>query len=156
MTEIHLKRAPFSNGDVLDMGATSAAPTESREHAIDIAPRDWDCLFQAIIERLRMTVSTQFASEHDAHAGDTLTAVTSSVCECVEALAQLHASRIYDRIVPKVIDEDVLRGKWQLSATMAQLLAPDAATEDRMLQERRLLLHNSLAGSPNAGDLAIG
>ena len=156
MTEINLKRAPFSNGNGSAMGSTDVVVTQPLEQAVDIQPRDWDCLFSAVIERLQMTVSEQFASDHDAHAGDTLAAVTTSVRECLEALAQLQASIIYDRNRPTVIDDDALRGKSQLSAAMAQVLALNAATQQRALSERRLLLHDSLTGLPDGGRIAMG
>ena len=156
MTEINLKRAPFSNGNGAATSATSAALTERCQQAVDIQPRDWDCLFAAVIERLQVTVSAQFAAEHDANASVTLAAVTSSVRECLEALAQLQASIVYERDRPAAIDADIAREKVLLAEALAQLSARNAATQQRAMGERRLLLHDSPAGSQNGCGLAIG
>ena len=156
MTEINLKRAPFSNGNGAATSATSAALTERCQQAVDIQPRDWDCLFAAVIERLQVTVSAQFAAEHDAHASVTLAAVTSSVRECLEALAQLQASIVYERDRPAAIDADIAREKVLLAEALAQLSARNAATQERTLRERRLLLHDSLTRSPIACGSATG
>ena len=156
MTEINLKRAPFSNGNGAAMGATSAALTERCQQALDIQPRDWDCLFAAVIERLQVTVSAQFAAEHDAHASVTLAAVTSSVRECLEALAQLQASIVYERDRPAAIDADIAREKVLREEALAQVSARNAATQQRAMRERCLLLHDSLTELRDGRGFATG
>ncbi len=156
MTDINLKRATFVTQPAPGAVANGAAVTEPLEHTADITPRDWDCLFEAVIERLQTAVSEQFASEHGAHAGDTLAAVRASVRECLEALAQLQASIIFDRDRPTLVDPHIAHGKTLLSEAIAQKLARNADTQERTRRERRLLLHDSVLPLPNGSGAVSG
>ncbi len=156
MIEINVTRAPFFSQTGAGDATSGADVTQPLEHRADINQRDWDCLFAAVIERLQITVSQQFAGEHAAHPEDTLAAVTCSVRECVEALGQLQASIISHRNHSTAIDADAERGKLPLSETLARLLARNAGTHERGMRERRLLLHDGQTGSPNVGGLAVG
>lgn len=156
MTEINLKRAPFINRTGAVMPTNGAAVNHSLEHGADINRRDWDCLFEAVIERLQFTVSQQFAGEHGAHPGDALAAVMCSVRECLEALAQLQASNIYDRNRPTAIKADEVREQLLLSDALEQVLARNAATQKRAMRERCLLLHDNLIDLRDGSGLATG
>jgi hypothetical protein len=152
MSEINLKRAPFSNDTGSGTAAGGASTGEQLEKTADIAPRDWDCLFSAVIDRLQITVTDKFAGEHDARAGDALVAVVTSVRECVDALAQLRASLIYELNSRDQLAAELEHARMQLAEVRAH--NDPAGTQEREMRARRLALHGCLAELPNRGALA--
>lgn len=67
-------------GDRVDAGAAG-----------DLSVDEWDLLFDAVRERLRLTAGECPAAQPGAHAHDPVGRIQASVLECVEALDQLHA-----------------------------------------------------------------
>ena len=77
-------------------GADSATRVRSRCQPLEISPSDWDILFRAVEERLRLSVGAGPAST--AQARDAAGRVQSIVLECVAELEKLHTALKQERL----------------------------------------------------------
>lgn len=101
-----------------DPGARAALPGP----ALDIAINDWDALFRAVEDRLRLTVDEPLANAPDAAAQDAAAGVRTIVLECVAALEQLHTALTHER----GRREQLERGLHDAQATLARALEKSA------------------------------
>ncbi|MHB1201030.1 MAG: hypothetical protein ACYCZ6_16040 [Polaromonas sp.] len=91
--------APEAGSAASDMprSGSTALPTQ----AIDIAIDDWNVLFRAIEDRLRLTVGgdplANALTTTDAPAHEAAVGVRTIVLECVAALEQLHTALTHER-----------------------------------------------------------
>lgn len=104
-----------------DPGTRAALPGP----ALDIAIDDWDALFRAVEDRLRLTVGEPLANmpnKPDAPAHDAAAEVRTIVLECVAALEQLHTALTHER----GRREQLERGLHDAQATLARALEKSA------------------------------
>ena len=76
-------------------GADSAARARVRCQPLEISPSDWDILFRAVEERLRLSVGAGPAST--AQGRDAPGRVQAIVLECVAELEKLHSALNQER-----------------------------------------------------------
>lgn len=148
MNDFTLQPARFADPAAFEVttSVNGAATANSAVFSADINARDWDCLFAAVIERLRFTTGKQFANEHPAANGDTLLALKKDVNECVGALTQLRTSLGYELKLRDQLAEEIEHTRRQLAQVHAQV-ASDYRL-DRDMRAHRLSLHDSVNEGP--------
>ncbi len=107
-------------------GADPGARAALAGQALDIAIDDWDALFRAVEDRLRLTVGEPLANApntSDAPTQDAAAGVRTIVLECVAALEQLHTALTHER----GRREQLERGLHDAQATLARALEKSAA-----------------------------
>lgn len=154
MNRFTLRQIPFANVNGVESSTVNSAdaPTDKAEHSADIAARDWDCLFAAVIDRIRRVAAEPLTEDSDTQLVDKLSSVQVGLTECVQSLVQLRDSmnqeiKHRDHLVAEV--ERVRVALAQLHA-QAEVNAADA----RELRERRLALHDYACGAPNCSGLS--
>lgn len=88
-----------SRGSSVADGADYAARATARNQRLEIATTDWDILFRAVEERLRLSVGVRPAAtaQAPAQARDAAGRVQVIVLECVAELEKLHSALKQER-----------------------------------------------------------
>jgi diguanylate cyclase (GGDEF)-like protein len=122
---------PHGNGH-----AAAPAPAVAPDACADIPLEDWNDLFTAVKERLR--VLGQGLQRPDGRA-------SLGVLECAEALDQLHTTLLHELARRRRFELELFDARLALALSRAAL----AGTRDGERQARHEALHDSLTGLPN-------
>lgn len=122
-------RGSTSSGDAASQNSQLGSPTDSaKDHAsADDASTIWDCLFDAVTERLRNTVSAAFSARQGSESRDAAPQIQAAVLECVEALDQLHEAVTLERATSKQQERQLRIAQRSASESHLQLAAAHAA-----------------------------
>jgi hypothetical protein len=85
----------MTRGSFMADSADNAACATARNPRLEISTSDWDILFRAVEERLRLSVGAPLAST--AQARDAAGRVQAIVLECVAELEKLHTALKQER-----------------------------------------------------------
>ena len=112
----------------------------------DVAISDCDDLFNAVAERLRMTVLALTSAAQRADSGD-VRHVQSAVGECIEAFDHLHRSMANELDRRQHLEMELFDANTALAQARAELVG----TQDGERRARHLALHDGLTSLPNRG-----
>lgn len=90
----------------------------------DIAIDDWNALFRAVEDRLRLAVGEPLAAALQAQPPGAAVGVQTIVLECVAALGQLHVALMHERERRERLVLGVLDGQAALARSLENSVAP--------------------------------
>lgn len=142
---------PWAHAQFDDLGVASRVTPLAREllppQASDVAIKDWEVLFCAVKERLRLSVDDHLGATPGSRSQETADRVRTSVLECVEALDQLHKTQQQELSRRQRLELEIFDTRTALVQSRAEL----AGTQVQEKRARHLAQHDSLTSLPNRG-----
>jgi len=108
----------FSTSDFADPETDLVKPMPTLTLRPDIALCDWECLFDAVRERLKASVAACPSADSDAPCA--AKRVRSAVVECATVLDQLHSTLAHAMVRFRQMESDLLNAQSSLAQTRAQ------------------------------------
>ena len=121
------------------------ADPNARALPIDVAASDWDVLFNAVKDRLRLIVGERLPLALEPRAD--LQRARIGVLECAAALDQLHTMLRQELALRDQLEVDVREARAALEQARTELLG----TQAREQQARHRASHDALTSLPNGG-----
>lgn len=142
---------PWAHAQFDDVGVagrvTPLAPELLPPQASDVAIEDWDVLFCAVKERLRLSVDDRRGAAPESQPQDAADRICTTVLECIEALDQLHRTQQHELGRRQRLELEVFDTRTALAQSRSEL----ASTQMQEKRARHLAQHDSLTSLPNRG-----